>query len=72
PTPTPLSSGSINNEANYYQLSASTTKFGTNTRRSSISRGPSQEKFNKHHLKKESKADILKEIMGRLTATEEK
>ncbi|CAG8754928.1 23254_t:CDS:2, partial [Gigaspora rosea] len=66
------SGSSINNEANYYQLSASTTKFGTNTRRSSIPRGPSQERFNKHHLEKESQADKLKEILGRLTAIEKK
>ncbi|CAG8524911.1 1018_t:CDS:2, partial [Gigaspora rosea] len=66
------SGSSINNETNYYQLSASTTKVGTNTRKSSISRGPSQKRFNKHHLEKESQADILKEILGRLTAIEEK
>ncbi|CAG8525386.1 16646_t:CDS:1, partial [Gigaspora rosea] len=41
------------------------------TRRSSISRGPSQERFINHHLGKESQADILKEILERLTAIEE-
>ncbi|CAG8827011.1 22095_t:CDS:1, partial [Gigaspora rosea] len=47
------SGSSINNKAKYYQLSASTTKVGTNTKRSSVSKGPSQERFNKYHLEKE-------------------
>ncbi|CAG8824531.1 4147_t:CDS:1, partial [Gigaspora rosea] len=65
------SGSSINNEANYHELSASTTKSGTKSRRSSISRGPPQERFINHYLGKESQADILKEILGRLTAIEE-
>ncbi|CAG8712941.1 22906_t:CDS:1, partial [Gigaspora rosea] len=59
------------NEARYLQSSTSSIKSGISTRRGSVSRGPSQERFNKRYLE-ESQADILKKILGRLMAIEEK
>ncbi|CAG8724038.1 18254_t:CDS:1, partial [Gigaspora rosea] len=61
----------ISNEAKYHQSSTSSIKSGISMRRGSVSRGPFQERFNKRHLE-ESQADILKEILGRFIAIEEK
>ncbi|CAG8599715.1 20547_t:CDS:2 [Gigaspora rosea] len=64
-------SSNFSNEAILQQTAASTIKSKTNIKRSSRPRGPSRERLNKGQLE-ESQLDILKKILGRLTAIEEK